>query len=312
MNVKDQYPGVHSIGEFVLTVPDLSLGQHFFESFGLKVSEEGNHLALRVPADPHRWGSLSEGESKRLHHISFHCFSDDLPGFRSLLETQGIRLLNAPRDFDGAGIWFRGHDDILIQIRIGAKTSPHEMAVMDPPSRTSGIRNAPYRRLAGPVHIRRLSHILLFTPDVGKAVDFYSQFLGLRVSDRSGDVLAFLHAIHGSDHHILAFAKSEKPGFHHVSWDVPSVDQIGLGAMTMAEKGYRKCWGTGRHVLGSNYFNYIQDPWGSWSEYSSGIDFIPPRADWMSENHGLDDGFYLWGPDPPPDFVHNCVDLARP
>ena len=66
-----------------------------------------------------------------------------------------------------------------------------------------------------------------------------------------------MHGIHGSDHHLLALVKSSAPGFHHCSWDVSSINDIGLGAMRMADKGYTKGWGLGRHVLGSNYFHYV-------------------------------------------------------
>jgi catechol 2,3-dioxygenase len=55
---------------------------------------------------------------------------------------------------------------------------------------------------------------------IDKGIEFYSNVLGMRLSDRSGDV-AFLHGIHGSDHHLIAFVKSQKPGLHHFSWDVP-------------------------------------------------------------------------------------------
>ncbi len=116
--------------------------------------------------------------------------------------------------------------------------------------------------------------MLMFTPDVDRAIDFYSRNLGLRLSDRS-DAVAFMHGIHGSDHHILAFARSETTGMHHCSWDVGGIDDIGLGAMHMHDRGYRNGWGLGRHVLGSNYFHYVQDPWGSFAEYSADIDYIP-------------------------------------
>src|SRR5262249_18470043 len=79
--------------------------------------------------------------------------------------------------------------------------------------------------------------------------------------------------IHGSDHHLLALVKSSAPGFHHCSWDVSSVNDIGLGAMRMHDKGWTKGWGLGRHVLGSNYFHYVRDPWGSFAEYSCNIDY---------------------------------------
>ena len=59
--------------------------------------------------------------------------------------------------------------------------------------------------------------------------------------DRLASMAAFVVAfMHGSDHHMLALAKSEAPGLHHCSWDVPSIQDIGLGAMTMADNGYSK------------------------------------------------------------------------
>ena len=91
-----------------------------------------------------------------------------------------------------------------------------------------------------------------------------------------------MHGIHGSDHHMIALAKSGGPGLHHLSWDVASINEVGLGAMQMADKGYSAGWGLGRHVLGSNYFHYVRDPWGSWCEYSSDIDYIPADHDWKS------------------------------
>jgi Glyoxalase/Bleomycin resistance protein/Dioxygenase superfamily len=127
----------------------------------------------------------------------------------------------------------------------------------------------------------------------------------MRLSDHSSDNIAFLHGIHGSDHHMIAFARSNAPGHHHFSWDVGSVDEIGAGAMHMLEKGFAKGWGLGRHVLGSNYFHYVQDPWGSFSEYSADIDYIPATCDWAAGDHPPDDSFYAWGPNVPEDFVHN-------
>lgn len=83
------------------------------------------------------------------------------------------------------------------------------------------------------------------------------------------------------------------------------IDDIGLGATHMAEKGHTKGWGFGRHVLGSNYFHYVQDPWGSYAEYSCDIDYIPETSEWQAGNHQPEDSFYLWGPTPPPDFTVN-------
>jgi hypothetical protein len=93
-------------------------------------------------------------------------------------------------------------------------------------------------------------------------------------------------------------------GDHHCSWDVGSIEEIGLGAMQMADRGFSKGWGLGRHVLGSNYFHYVRDPWGSHCEYSSDIDYIPADCDWKGGDHAPE--AYIWGPEPPRDFfVHN-------
>ncbi len=104
---------------------------------------------------------------------------------------------------------------------------------------------------------------------------------------------------------MIALAKAEGPGLHHLSWDVGSIHEIGLGAMQMADKGFHAGWGLGRHVLGSNYFHYVRDPWGSYAEYSADIDYIPADCDWQAEDNPPQDSFYVWGPTPPPDFAFN-------
>jgi len=104
---------------------------------------------------------------------------------------------------------------------------------------------------------------------------------------------------------MVAFAKSEAPGHHHFSWDVDSISSIGLGATQMLEKGYDRGWGLGRHVLGSNYFHYVRDPWGSYSEYSADIDYVPSNCDWDAQDHDAGDSIYVWGPNMPSDFIQN-------
>jgi hypothetical protein len=78
-----------------------------------------------------------------------------------------------------------------------------------------------------------------------------------------------------------------------------------LGAAQMARAGYPRGWGIGRHVLGSNYFQYVRDPWNSYAEYSYDIDFVEPGAEWPSRDHPGEDAIYVWGPDMPDDFVKN-------
>ena len=297
--------GIHSMDAFTMIVPDLKDAEIFYKSFGLDVREEGNSLGLYTFGSEHRWGSLSEGKRKKFNHLSFGVFEEDFEPMKKRIEEQGIRLMDAPRGFDSNGIWFTDPFGIPIEVKVANKSSPNEKSDFLTQSVPAGVAAAPVRSKAERVYPRRLAHVLLFTPDVLKCIEFYCRVLGLRLSDRSGDGVCFLHGIHGSDHHLIAFAKSDGPGLHHCSWDVGGIDEIGRGAMHMADKGFTRGWGLGRHVLGSNYFHYVGDPWGSYAEYSADIDYIPLTQDWEAGDHNPEDSFYLWGPELPEGFVHN-------
>jgi catechol 2,3-dioxygenase len=296
--------GVHSLDRFVLTVPDLGPAQRFYSEFGLELAAQTNGFALRTAGEEHGWGLVIEGNRKRLHHLSFGCYPDDLPYLRERAEATGAEFVDPPAGFESNGFWLRDPAGVLVEIKVAPKSSPDHKTCGNWSSSPEGVAGAPLRQHAPIVKPRRLSHVLIFTTDIDKAIAFYSDNLGLRLSDRS-ELVAFMHAIHGSDHHILAFAQSSAPGMHHCSWDMGGIDDIGVGAMHMAGKGYIKGWGLGRHVLGSNYFHYVQDPWGSFAEYSCDIDYIAAAKPWEAKYHQPEDSFYLWGPQPPADFIVN-------
>jgi catechol 2,3-dioxygenase len=98
------------------------------------------------------------------------------------------------------------------------------------------------------------------------------------LADRAQDIIAFCCARKASDHHVLAFAKSPGIGFHHASFQVGDPDEVGRYGRALIEQTGKGDWGFGRHTIGSNFFHYIQDPWGSWFEYYSDIDFIDDYA----------------------------------
>lgn len=297
--------GVHSLDHFSLAVPDLMDGARFYMSLGLEVRTHTEGIGLYTRGNPHRWGLLTEGARKKLGHLSFGAFEDDMPRFEARLKEMGVTRLDPPPGLQSNGIWFHDNDGKLVEIRVAEKTSPNEKSAFDMTSVDSGERGAPTRARRPFVRPKRLAHMLIFTPDVDRSIEFYSRVLGLRLADRAKDMVAFLYAIHGSDHHAVAFVKSEAPGLHHTSWDVGSIDAIGFGAMQMADAGFTAGWGAGRHVLGSNYFHYVKDPWGSWAEYTADIDYIGVDDAWESGDYELEDAFYVWGPQPPAEFTVN-------
>jgi catechol 2,3-dioxygenase len=297
--------GIHSVNHFCVAVPDLAEAQKFYTAFGLVPQSSGNSLDLHTAGSQHRWGRLVEGQRKLLQHVSFGAYAQDLPRFAEHLKKQGIEPVKRPAGADDAGLWIRSPQGHLFEIRAAEKSSPDEKSAFGLDPAASTLRGTVRRSEAPLVQPRRLSHVALYTPDVGGTIEFLSRALGMRLSDRSRDIVAFLHGIHGSDHHMIALVQSPAPGFHHVSWDVGTAQDVGLGAMQMAVNGHSAGWGLGRHVLGSNYFHYVRDPWGSYSEYSAGMDYIPRGARWRSTDSPPEDSMFLWGPAPPQDFITN-------
>ncbi|WGS55177.1 VOC family protein (plasmid) [Paraburkholderia sp. D15] len=295
---------VHSIDHFTLNVPSVDEAERFFTAFGLRVTRAGSErqeLELRA-ADDHRWARIVPAASKSLAYLSFNCFERDLDAIRKQVEMAGSAIKPSA---DGVAFWFHDPDGNLIEVKAGPKTSPSAKTPCVVSGSAADERGSHTRSQAQAVKPRRLSHVLLFTPDVQRAVEFYKAALGLRLSDKSVDIIAFTHAPHGSDHHLVAFAKSSARGWHHAAWDVENVNQVGQGASQMANAGYVKGWGTGRHVLGSNYFHYVEDPWGSFCEYSADIDFVSAGHEWPAGDFPPEDSLYLWGPAVPGNFIHN-------
>ena len=304
--------GVHSIDHFALEIPDLGQGRFIFDSFGLRVEERPEGLELYASDSPHRWGRLFKGAHKRLAYLALNCYDKDLEPLRKQAMAAGAKF-SQPHPHGGSeGFWLRDCDDNLIQVRSGEKTMPDSKRPATFRNALGNERAVLGRSSYGKIFPRRLSHVLLFTPDVPRQVEFFETVVGLRLTDRAEDLIAFTHARHGSDHHMIAFAKSEARGWHHCSWDVPGIDEVGQGADQMAKAGFKAGWGTGRHVLGSNYFHYVQDPWGSFSEYSADIDYVPKGEIWDTNDWPPEDSLSLWGPEVPEIFLTNSeVHLAE-
>ena len=94
------------------------------------------------------------------------------------------------------------------------------------------------------------------------------------------------------------------PFLHHTSWQVDDVDEVGRGATSMLEQdAARHVWGLGRHHVGSNFFWYLKDPAGNFSEYYSDLDCVLDDQVWKPGMFEGIKGLYSWGPPPPPSFL---------
>jgi catechol 2,3-dioxygenase-like lactoylglutathione lyase family enzyme len=299
--------GIHSIDHFALAVPDLRATRDFLSAFGLRINGLGNELELRVDGNEHVWGRVlqTEGPRKRLEYLAVGCFAADIEALHAQVVAAGGAIAAPHRLGRHEGFWFTDPDGNLVQVKVGAKTMPDFKARLTDECAPAGARGSPPRSKAPVFRPTRLAHVALFTPNVSRAVDFYQQALGVLLADRSREIIAFTYGRHGSDHHLLAFLASGAPGLHHSSWDVGAIGAVGLGAERLRAAGYVHQWGLGKHVLGSNYFNYIRDSTGQWWEHICDIDYIPKDAPWAGGDYDEEDGFYLWGPSVPADFGTN-------
>jgi catechol 2,3-dioxygenase len=297
---------VRSFLHYALEVPDQALGQKYYQDFGLVDATGGKSAVQLRPARQDREVvQLYAGPRKRLHHLCYGATGEDWAGVRAALRAAGVREVDPPRGAPEGGVWVRDPDGHLVNVREEAAPP----APADPPLQLNGPgytprvarRGAPERGFRPSP--RRLGHVLLFTPDVDRQIDFYTRALGLKLSDRSGTLIAFLRC--NTDHHTLALLASPGPGFHHASFQVGSIDEIALGAVAMADRGWQPGWGLGRHVIGSNFFYYVRDPWGSLAEYYFDLDCIPEDCAWQPRDFPGEDSLYIWGPPVPADFGEN-------
>ncbi len=296
---------VQSLLSYALTVPDLKAGQQFYSTFGLNAAERDGVLAFRCDGRDQDQVLLVEGRKKRLNHLRFGSDDAGIAAIRGRMRQRGIAEIDAPHNAFGGGLWVRDPDGNAVNVRAeSAKPwrSAPAFLINSPGHYARKGRGAPKRHDARP---HRLGHVLLHTPNLEHMVGFYTDVLGMRLSDRVPGIIAFMHLPTGGDHHVVALLADARPGFHHGSFEVASPDEIGLGAQRVLGAGYRNGWGFGRHVLGSNFFHYLRDPWNSLAEYFCDIDQIPSDGSWRAEDHGPEDSLYLWGPAVPEDFAAN-------
>jgi catechol 2,3-dioxygenase-like lactoylglutathione lyase family enzyme len=163
-------------------------------------------------------------------------------------------------------------------------------------------RRAPGILRTEPVRPRKLGHAVVGTTDLAVAQAFFTDGLGFKISDLIAGAGVFLRC--STDHHNLLLLKAPVTYLHHTSWQVDDIDDIGRGAAAMLEDHpERHVWGLGRHHAGSNFFWYLKDPAGNFSEYYSDMDCVIDDQLWTPEVLEGAKGLFNWGPPPPPSFL---------
>jgi catechol 2,3-dioxygenase-like lactoylglutathione lyase family enzyme len=237
---------------------------------------------------------------------------DDL---QRLAEAEGVPVCDLDGPSGGRVVRLSDPDGFQVEVVAGqARTAPR------PPPVASGwnfgaarSREGEPKRLApGPSTILRLGHVVLLAGDLESSWTWWRDRFGLIASDdvRAPDgapVAVFARCDRGSDpvdHHTLNLASvpGKSPQFHHAAFEVADLDSLLTGHDHLVKQGYRHSWGVGRHVLGSQVFDYWLDPFGNRVEHWTDGDLfaadVPTHVTDLPTMLG-----HQWGPPAPDGFV---------
>ncbi|MCX4658059.1 VOC family protein [Streptomyces uncialis] len=260
--------------------------EFYSEVWGLTPVERGDGAAwLRGTGQEHHILELHEAERNALGKIVFSVGDRrEVDTAARRLAAHGTRPLSGPGVLDqpggGYGLRFADPEGRLVELSCEVEAV---------------VPGDPEGRAAIP---RKLAHVVLNTVDIDAACAFYTQVLGMRISDWSEHRMAFLRC--NNDHHAIAFNQAEWTSLNHVAYEMTSIDHFMRGIGRLRHHDRLPLWGPGRHGPGNNTFSYFADPAGLVCEYTSEVDQVQEDT-WLCRTWrrtpALSD---LWGTAGPP------------
>lgn len=301
--------------EFVrFSAPDLTEMRRFLTAFGLFDSGDDSPGVLRM---------RGTGPAPFVHETirgepgfaGLALRASSLADLEILARAEGVEIRPAEGPGGGQVVSLVDPDGFPVDVIAGkarVPETPHGVGApwnaVDRRARTGETR----RVAAGPAHVARLGHVVMSVSNIGASWEWWRSRFGLLVSDEvrapDGNVAAlFIRCDRGGlavDHHTLNFASI--PGvparFHHAAFEVADLDDLMAGSQHLEREGYRHDWGVGRHILGSQIFDYWRDPWGHRIEHWTDGDVfdasVAPNVTDIPTMMG-----HQWGPQSPADFA---------
>ena len=301
-----------------LRSPDLGVAEEFLTDFGfVRVARTKDKLFMRGTDPVHHIHVTELGPSKFLGFAYAVASEDDLKRAAKAPGASAIETIDEP----GGGRRVRLTDPNGYQIELihgleKAAKLPVRDNVMNWGEAKLRRAGSLCRVPRGPSQVKRIGHGVLMSTDIGKTLAWYRETLGLLCSDDvyAGDkanvIGSFNRLDRGDDyvdHHVFFCIAGPKTGLNHLSFEVRDVDDVMLGHEHMKSKGkYKHVWGIGRHVLGSQIYDYWQDPWGRVHEHWTDTDVLNARApaNQVPAGEGL---LSQWGDAVPQELIDHAI-----
>ncbi len=298
---------IKDINHVVYRHPDLDAVERFLTDFGLVVAHRTDERLYMRGAGTIPYVYVAE----RSHMPSFAAVAFALESATDLVAAQLLPGASkvAPIGAPGGGQCVTLTDPAGRSVQL-----VHGIEAVEPiPMRPAlTLNNAEEKRRFGdvqrapraPAQVLRLGHIALGVTDVARNLRWYTEVLGLLPSDfivetqNEPPVAAFLRLNRGdawTDHHTVALFHAPEDHVHHASFEVQDLDAQFHGNAWMVSQGWTPVWGVGRHILGSQIFDYWRDPSGNIIEHFTDGDLYKHDSP-LGVTPASDDSLYQWGP----------------
>lgn len=309
-----------SLAHLIFERPDLQRAEHFLADFGLATAQRGDDvLYLRGTSSAPYCYRVHRAAKARFVGMAFTV------GSRAELERlaglPGASPISAsPHPGGGEQVVLADPSGFRVEILHG-QTSVDELPTRRPiPFNVGATRtriNGTQRPPAEPPEVIRLGHCVIEVADYQATSAWYTHHLGLIPSDvqvlpDGSPAVCFFRLDLGdtpADHHTLAMAQGFMPAYSHCAFEVVDADAVGMGQRVLREKGWTHAWGIGRHILGSQIFDYWQDAWGDKHEHYCDGDLF--TADRPTGVHPVSrESMSQWGQPMPASFTKPRLSLA--
>ena len=250
------------------------------------------------------------GSRNRFLGMAFHMSEDtQLERYTSEFGAQWIAPESIPGGGQGVELFDpSGRSVWLLQSQSRVECLPLREALVATTNTAHHVPrvNRKVRSPIEPARVVKLGHVVLQTVDFQRMADWYIRVLGLIPTDvqylaDGSPSIVFCRLNLGeqpADHHTLVMVGGLEEKYEHSAYEVLDLDALGQGQQVLRAQGHRHMWGIGRHVLGSQLFDYWFDPDGfEYEHYTDGDVF---SADFETEYSPLEfGGLWAWGDDAP-------------